>query len=399
MSRLIHSTKNLARNSLLEVRKVHLLIDEHINSMKPKSKKLRLFNLDLHISVMRDLRQELSQRKIKTVCWSISGANRYTRSLYKFSDPVAVVNSSTWSNLDDELISKFESRYAKFLQNFDGFIVTHTPALAQLYRNLGKPILILNSTRYEAPYSNNDGNWKGLDNFLIDSVNRGQILLTSNNAGDADYIRNKTGIHTKIVPSLCDYTRLHWKPKESGRKIVVARSSEVEHMIERETAGDWLGIKKILGENFRWNQYLNIDEVLYIPYNISTMYLFELATAGVPVAVPSKRFLKQMAKVYPGILSELSYFQVHNLSAAGLAHDDPNNYHSETFHDWWLSRADFYNLDLMPNVRVIDSFDELRIKRFATDVDWLEYREKISNRNETLRNVRSDLINTFISKI
>lgn len=386
------------KQGLLNARKLHLDFDEQSVSLRSKSKAPILFNLDLHISVMRDIQQELKSKKLKSIRWSISGSNRFSRSIYKISDPVDVINSQTWSQLDEDLILTFEYRYRKFLSKFDGFVVTHTPAFSQLYRDLSKPVLVINSTRYEAPYTNDTDKWKDLDNYLIKEVEQKRMLLVSNNSGDADYLKYRTGIESQVVPSFCDYTKFTWIPGGS-QKVIVSRSPELDDFIERETGGEWLGIRKVMGDNYNWKQYRNIKEVLYIPYNISTMSLFELATAGVPVSVPSKEFLTALMKQYTGVLSELSYFQLRQLSVDGLDKNDPNNYLSHDFYNWWLARADFYKTDLMPNVRVVSSFEELTHRQSVADVQNTNYLSMIETRNNEYFKKRQKLIASFIKML
>jgi hypothetical protein len=129
----------LAKQALRSTRLMHLHFDELYASFRSRSGKPVLFNLDLHISVMRDLHQEIIKQRIGSVQWSISGSNRFVRPIYKISDPVEILNSETWSGLDSELISRFEDRYSAFLRKFDGFVVTHTPAFSLLYRSFDKP--------------------------------------------------------------------------------------------------------------------------------------------------------------------------------------------------------------------------------------------------------------------
>lgn len=390
MSKLYSFPVRAVKQGLLNTRKLHMAFDEHFISLKSRSKTPKLFNLDLHISVMRDIQQELNLKNLECLQWSISGSNRFSRSIYKISDPVDVVNSQSWNNLDEDLISLFEDRYKKFLSKFDGFIVTHTPALSQLYRSFGKPILVINSTRYEAPYTNNINNWNNLDNYLIKEVGEKKILLASNNLGDSDYLKYRTNISSQVVPSFCEYTNVTWIPGGT-QKVIVSRSPELENFIEDVTSGEWRSFRKVMGSNYKWKQYFGIKEVLYIPYNISTMFLFELATAGIPVSVPSKKFLKVISENYSGVLSELSYFQVQGLPAEQLAKDDPNNYSSSDFQNWWLDRADFYNSDLMPNVREISDFGELKKDRDLPG----SYLDAISQRNSVISKKRGDLISSF----
>ena len=390
--------RKVAKQALLSSRSLHLHFDELFASLRTRSSRPLLFNIDLHISVMRDLQQELVKQKIDSIRWSISGSNRFVRPIYKISDPVEILNSETWSELDADLISRFEKRYSTFLRKFDGFVVTHTPAFSQLYRSFEKPILVVNSTRYEAPYTANPSAWNNLNSFLVDSIDKKKMLLVSNNKGDADYLELKTGITSNVVPSFCDYTNFNWVPG-GKHKIIISRSHEVEQLIERVTKGEWLGIRKVLGENFNWKQYLDVKEIFYVPYNISTMSLFELATAGVPVKVPSRKLLKQLASNYSGILSELSYFQIRALSTQDLSIDDPNNYSSDLFHDWWLDRADFYDNKLMPNIQIVGEIEEL-IGKNAENLSTRPFDEVLlKTRNNSLSESRSSLIEKFATML
>jgi hypothetical protein len=390
--------KKIAKQSLLSSRRMHLQFDEFFASIRTRSSKPLLFNIDLHISVMRDLNQELIKQKIDSIRWSISGSNRFVRPLYKISDPVEVLNSDTWAGLDSDLISRFEERYSTFLRKFDGFVVTHTPAFSQLYRSFDKPILVINSTRYEAPYTANPVSWNELDSYLVDSVAKKKMLLVSNNRGDADYLKFKTGISSDTVPSFCDYTKLKWVPG-GKHKVIVSRSLEVEQLIEDVTGGEWIGIRRALGENYTWKQFLDVKEVFYVPYNISTMSLFELATAGVPVKVPSRNLLKKMASIYSGVLSELSYFQIRALDTEGLSIGDPNNYSSDLFHDWWLDRADFYDSKLMPNVQVIDEIEALKGGNLVRLNDSRLNEAQLVMRNNALKESRSWLVEKFATML
>lgn len=44
-----------------------------------------------------------------------------------------------------------------------------------------------------------------------------------------------------------------------------------------------------------------------VPQNISTITLFELATAGVPVAISSRRFFHELKPDFEGVLDELTF--------------------------------------------------------------------------------------------
>jgi len=124
-----------------------------------------------------------------------------------------------------------------------------------------------------------------------------------------------------------------------------------------------------------------------------------LATAGVPVTVPSRNLLKQMALNYSGVLSELSYFQIRALGTQGLGIEDPNNYSSDLFYDWWLDRADFYDTKLMPNVQIIEEIEELNGKNSEEQSPQPFNKALLAIRNRDLSESRSSLIEKFATML
>ena len=129
------------------------------------------------------------------------------------------------------------------------------------------------------------------------------------------------------------------------------------------------------------------------------MRLFEMATAGVPVSVPSRTFLGQLRSEYSGVLSQLTWFQVHRLKSPSET-EDPSNEEREDFLDWWLDRADFYDPELMPNVRQVGSFDELIDEPHPFSVlDESARRALIRTRNAELKVQRKALISDFVARL
>ena len=113
---------------------------------------MKLFNLDLHVAVIGDVKDifnTLYGNRIKIVSWSISGHKH----LFGLGpDHVDIVNEKTWMNIDEEMIEQFHVRWGWYMVQFDGFIVTHSPVFAMLYEKYNKPIIVVNSCRYDMPY-------------------------------------------------------------------------------------------------------------------------------------------------------------------------------------------------------------------------------------------------------
>ena len=154
-----------AYRALWPVRKGQLWAEELIPRRR-RHRQLRLFNLDLHIGVIRDLSMEFQAQGADLRHWSISGHNGLVRRGFRFPDPVGVVNSRTWADLDENMIDGFQDRYGRFLRQFDGFVATYPPAFARLFANTGKPVLVVLATRYEAPFSDRPSDLAGAGRVL-----------------------------------------------------------------------------------------------------------------------------------------------------------------------------------------------------------------------------------------
>jgi hypothetical protein len=180
----------------------------------------------------------------------------------------------------------------------------------------------------------------------------------------------------------------------------LARDKDLSDHIRKVTNGNWISLRDHLGPNYSWRDFKNIKEVFVVPYNISTMTLFEMATAGIPVAIPSRSFMHELRSKYSGVLSELSFLQV-NRESIGTSHlNTPNDYTSPDFYDWWLDRADFYNLSLMPNVRFVGSVDELsQVSTRDIFENQESYDEVINVRNNRLISQRDNFLKTFLNSL
>lgn len=391
-ARLKRGLNHLKRSNLYLKRFMELKADEkkaikliYIN----KKEAPRVFNLDLHIGVIADLEQELKKSKIELTRWSISMHNHLVPNRLPITDPVRYINARKWHLIDFERIRKFQDRYRKFLNSFDGFICTYSPVFAELYNDLNKPILIVAATRYEAPYTERQKDWERFNTYLISGVKNSKIQIYANNLGDADYINYFTGVKPRVIPSLCE--KEIGNTKVNGQHVIIARDKKISDLINSSTQGIYQDIST-LGTPYNWKDLKNCEEVLVFPQNISTMTLFELATAGVSVAVPSRRWITELLGNDFYLLNELSFHQVLGLDTTNMSSNNPANYNSPTFLDWWLDRSDFYNEKLMPNVREVDSVGDLLKNRTQKRHNLPELTLK---RNSELSRLRKNMIIEF----
>lgn len=357
------------------------------------SKKILGFNLDLHISVIQDLLELFSKNRFRIIRWSISSHNFVFRKIFRFSDPVSIVNSNTWRHMDAAMIRSFSQKHKKFLRFFDFFLVTHTPSFVNLYRDFDKPILCVNSTRYEAPYTLNFAEWKSLNRDLLGLQNEGKLTIWSNNRVDKDYLFRIAGVESQLVPSLCSYVNCRWNPSSKEKLLVYMAKSETENAYLKSSIGsEWLSLREALGEKYVYRDLAKVNAIFFLPYQLSTMSLFELATMGVPVIVPSPRLVKKLINEELPILTEILYAPTFDVQTVLANFLDDSSWISDL--DWWLERADFYDRELMPNVIEINDLADLQSLDLPQNND--SWRERTEIRNQRLKNLRQIHFERFL---
>jgi len=357
----------------------------------------RCFNLDLHIGVIPDVKRDLALQGVSLLSWSASAHNHLVEGRRPIPDPVRHVNSRTYQHLSTERIEKFQRRYNNLLQTFQGFVVTHTPTFAQLYSEQSGPVLMVISQRYEDPYTRDDPSWKRFNEFMHISVNRGTLVACANNNADADYLEYCSGLKVPVVPSLCDKNGTRWIGG-TEKNLVFGRSESDRQRVQIETREQYASVAS-LGVPYRWSDILACREVFVLPTNVSLMTLFEFATAGVPVAIPSIRWMRDLINEQYVVLGELTFTQMLGVDTTNLSSEDPRNWKSESYLDWWMSRADYYDSMLMPNVRVVDSFEELVDGASTAERLGTKYHQIVESRNISIAERRTVFIQAFVEKM
>ena len=323
-----------------------------------------VFNLDLHVAVIADVRTQLERQGVSVADWTLSG---HAWTVGRSRDPVAIVNERTWQSFGPRMAKRFRRVYGSYLRSFRGFVATYPPAFALLYEGLDTPTLAVAATRYEWPFTHHLARWDWLDARLHAGVEDGWLTLAANNRADADYLEHYSGLRATHIPSACTYTAGAYTGR---RPAVVVCTPSKELAIEAAGALRHEAVPLRRGPGARYSQTELYDHraLVFIPYNVSIMALFEHYTACAPIYVPNRSFLKKLMREYPAdVLSSLSFCQVTGHEPArrgdGL---DLNDTRDEAVVDWYLDRADFYDPEWMPHVLQFESWEHLD-HRLATD--------------------------------
>ena len=319
---------------------------------------MKLFSFNLHIAVISDITnilKDLYGDKVEIIDWNIS--DQYWL-FYKDRKDVKHINQQTWKNIDQDMINRFVNEYQDYLSQFDGFIVTHTPVFSLLYESFNKPIFMINSCRYEQPFSFKENNdirkWYNLNIKLKQMHEKGQLIVISNNKADQEYLRIGTGIESMYIPSLCLYTNAKYNP-HTDKYIVYSDSPflrKTEAMIPRYYFS---------GHHYTWEQLYTCRGIIHMPYEISTMSIFEQYSANIPLFFPSKNFIKQLVATGNYFLcSRYIKFDSHLKLQKVFPKNLEPAMNDVSWINWWIDKSDFYRDDCdMQHIIYFNSMDEL----------------------------------------
>jgi hypothetical protein len=190
-----------------------------------------------------------------------------------------------------------------------------------------------------------------------------KIAIISNNINDAKYIHARAGIITRIIPSLCDY--IGYKHNPTRPDAVLFNSGKFGQR-ELYPAGNWLVAKPT---NYTYKEIMEYKCIVHVPYDCSTMSIFEHYMNGAPLFLPTKRFYKQCVKE-----GKMEFIHFYNEQFTEKQIDDA------------LEVADFY---IFPHINYYDNFQECKtlVENF-TDT-------KRQERLAWLENIRQEILDTW----
>jgi hypothetical protein len=340
---------------------------------------MKLFNLDCHVSVIADIKKIYESFGHEVTSWSVSGHN------WVFDrDPkqVEIVNQNTWMSLNDEMCEMFYEKYKDELKDYDGFICTYPLSFSMLYEKFNKPIILNIPIRYEVPFHNDKVKWEKFNEYLRNGIDKGIIIPVANSEYDKRYFEFFVKRECDLIPSLCEYTNTQWSPTID--KFLYSTRLPINFnnpsIISKESLG-----------RYKWEDISSYKGIIIIPYNCSTMSIFEYYTSNIPIFCPSKNLMKDLYKDYSDfVLCELTWNKTFNISPGSVIdcdkEDDPNRYDNFDIMSRWIDYSDFYNEEWMPNIIYFDSFESLSDKLNNTNL------VEVSNKMKEFNKVRKEKI-------
>lgn len=322
---------------------------------------MKFFNIDLHVSVIADIRRIFNDLGHEVDDWTLSG---HSWIFGRERDKVDIINHTNWKFLDKEMCDAFYERYKNELSHYDGFICTYAPSFCLLYEKFNKPIITVAPIRYEAPFWDSEEKWTWLNEYLQEGIDKNLIIPIANNKFDKKYCEMYTGREWKHIPSLCEYTEASYNPGHDTfiySSTLPLRALGYDNLLKTK--------EEVLPPRYGWKDLTEFKGIIHIPYCPSTMSIFENYTSSMPMFFPSYEFMLKLRKSFGryGVLNQLSWREVNRLPPGSIVSynnenstiSDINNYGDIEDEKEWIKLSDFYDPEWMPYIQYFNSFHEL----------------------------------------
>ena len=361
-----------------------------VSLRKNNNIKMKFFNLDCHISVIADLKKIFEDLGHEVTSWSVSGHNWI---FGREPHLVDVVNQNTWSRLNKDMCDAFYERYKDELSEYDGFICTYPPAFSMIYEKFKKPIILQIPIRYEVPFQSDPIKWDEFNEYLRNGIDSGMIIPVANSEYDKKYFEFFVKRECMLIPSICEYTNSVWNPIKDT--FLYSSRLQINFNSDIVTNKDSLN-------GYKWEEIAQYKGIIIIPYNCSTMSIFEYYTSGIPLFCPSEAFMMELyTNNSDRVLNELTWNKTFGKEPGSSIEcdrsSDPNRYDNVSIMSKWISYSDFYNKEWMPHIVYFDSLNDLVDKMRTTDL--MDIHSKMMDFNKTRKQDIYHLWKSTIEKI
>jgi len=199
-------------------------------------------------------------------------------------------------DLDPLLIRKFYDAYKDDpeLQSVDAFVCFLPAAMCELFMPFNKSLIVIAATRYEVGRFGAE-RWTKWNNNLQQIAKVPSNVVAGNNRYDVEYIKYFTGIEPQLLPSFCGYLRYKYTPSKPGYLLAPVHHSGFERIFLSEYKRICANVSctgKLLRLREAYPHYNYADltvhaGIVYIPYQVSVMSMFEQYRMNIPLFFPS----------------------------------------------------------------------------------------------------------------
>jgi len=272
-----------------------------------RNKPIVIWSNDYHISPINDLKHMLQPLGVQFIDKSLSGHCHITNTCQgKMS--LRIINQQNAMHLtDSSLVERFYDAYKNDaeMQSVDAFVCFHPTAMCELFMKFNRSIIVIASTRYELGRFGKD-RWTRWNENLIRIAENPSNVVAGNNLYDVEYIRYFTGLSPQLLPSFCGYRTERYAPSRLGFILAPIRQAGFESTFMNMYGQSCLKVnctEKLFPLRSRYPHYEYSDMtahwgIVYVPYQVSVMSLFEQYRMNIPLFFPSVSLLTEWQLQY-----------------------------------------------------------------------------------------------------
>jgi hypothetical protein len=369
---------------------------------------MRFFNIDLHSSVITDVKTCLraaghlvESHNMSGHTWAL-GISRASKGIGPGSRSIGYgsINVDNWESLFHDWPSyaraaAWRDENRKELERFDGFISCYPPAFALLYEGLpGKNIIDI-PVRYDLHFTERPTAWRDFNDRLRRQIDEGKLVAVANSRYDAAYFEYFVGRPCRYISSTCEYVDGLTGPWSPGTPLASRRFIGFgEHSGCREAADHDRSlrfVRDLFPHNYNHEQITRASGLVWIPYNCSIMSFFEHYWLGIPLFVPSERFLVELWD--KGLaLSQLSWHRSLYLGSniePYLCRPSCLDPHTRDGVLNWMQFYDFYNRAEFPDIVYFDSWKQMAEVLAESDLENISAAMGATNKVRRKKNLEA----------
>jgi hypothetical protein len=261
------------------------------------------------------------------------------------------------------------------MKSVDAFVCFNPTSMCELFMPFNKTILVIASTRYELGrfgrerWTHWNENLRAIASAYPANVDGG------NNMYDVEYIKYFTGHQPQLLPSNCGYISEVYRPSRPAFTLAPVHNTDfgIQFMKQYTTACRASNCSiELLPLRSKYSQYEYSDlaahqGIVYVPYQVSVMSMFEQYRMNIPLFFPSDDLLTAWQHDHM-VMNERTWDGVRGQRVSRSTIDahptqknipDPNNDQIKLAIHYWIQFADFYR---MPHITYFKSVDDLAIK-------------------------------------
>ena len=313
-------------------------------------------------------------------------------------------------DLDPALIPRFYQAYKNdpVMQSVDAFLCYDPPAICQLYEPFNKSLIVIASNRYYITRQSTE-RWTAWNKMLIRYASDPRNVVAANNHYDVEMIQYFTGLKVKWIPNFAGYTGTTYNPTRQGFLLSKRRiDAEFEWLFLSQfneackSLNRSLPIPELIRIKGRYSYYKYADlaahqGIVHLPYQVSTMSIFEQYRMNIPLFFPSKELLLQWSldrwvvreRTLPWLVRDPRPFTMPPHPSQRHVPSPNDNDDAEAV-KYWLQFADYYTL---PHITYFNSTEHLAVilqKLTVDDLKTISWKMKKFNEQ-----FREELLSTW----